>query len=206
MDTDVSKQQEIDNSRWQTRNVDVPVFIFLRVCSASLCLILLYRCCADQKWPTGHKSENIKKQKKTTSNSQSQCTKIALLQPHDSLDYPRRSPPSDVTRYEKWWIQELVSCIGDGWKGKTNKEEDNPQIGTAVWRGYYWKKNASRRCIQILCQPSKPDLMGFSIKSWTWQVTAIYSAGTVEKRLIKITQCDNEAILVLSFVYFYIYF
>lgn len=81
-----------------------------------------------------------KKKKKTTSNSQSQCTKIALLQPHDSLDYPRRSPPSDVTRYEKWWIQDLVSCISDGWKGKTNKEEDNPQIGTAVWRGYYWKK------------------------------------------------------------------
>lgn len=91
-------------------------------------------------------------------------------------------------------------------EGKDKQRRRQSSNRNCCLKGVLLKKNASRRCIQILCQPSKPDLMGFSIKSWTWQVTAIYSAGTVEKRLIKITQCDNEAILVLSFVYFYIYF
>lgn len=110
-------------------------------------------------------------------------------------------------------MPQLINCISSGLniKRQTTTEKENPQIGSAVWRGII--ENAFLSFIQILCQPSQPDLKGFSIKSWTWQVMAIYSTHKkVQSRLISSLtlnwtfQQDNEAILAQSLVYFYLYF
>lgn len=87
-----------------------------------------------------------------------------------------------MTQYEKWWMPQLINCISSGLniKRQTTTEKENPPIGSAVWRGII--ENAFLSFIQILCQPSQPDLKGFSIKSWTWQVMAIYSTHTHTKK------------------------
>lgn len=56
------KQQEIDSRRWQMRNVPSPAS-FLQVRYAPVWVISLPHCgvCAGHKWPTGWKSEHIKR-------------------------------------------------------------------------------------------------------------------------------------------------
>lgn len=180
------KQQEIDSRRWQMRNAPSPAS-FLQVRYAPMWVISLPHCgvCAGHKWPTGWKSEHIKRRVRRPpwcETKNKYINKITLLPPHDSLDYPRRSPLSDMTQYEKWWMPQLISSISSGLniKRQTTTEKENPQIGSAVWRGII--ENASLSFIPILCQPAQPDLKGFSIKSWTWQVMTIYSTHAKKKK------------------------
>lgn len=139
----------------------------------------------------------------TSVKRRSRCTKIVLLQPRDSLDYPRRSPPP---WHDTIWEMMSTAARRPHQRRKTRqaKKTENPQTGTAVWRGII--ENASLSFIRILFQLSQPDLKGFSIKSWTWQVMTIYSTkkmlnkGLLDQSVSRTFQWDNEAILALSFL------
>lgn len=141
-------------------------------------IVSLQRACSPEMGHRGEKSENIKTYSDAPVLMHKNCSPPASW--FAWLSTPLTSEWYD-TIWEKWWIQQLVNCISSGWGKKreqTNKEKENPQIGTAVWRGII--ENASLSFIQIHCQPSQPDLKGFSIKSWTWQVMTIYSTWNVE--------------------------
>lgn len=126
--------RKLTTGGWQMRNMRAHpsssplVFLFMHVHSASPCVISPSH--RDGVWarkrPAGWKSGK----KNTLQWSASPpCAEIALLQPHDSLDYPRRSPPSDMTQYEGWWMRQLGGCGGgSGQKDKQIKWKKKKRI------------------------------------------------------------------------------
>lgn len=163
------------------RNVCVFLFTFLRVRSASACVISSSRCSerAAQKWPTGREIREHKNPRWRASPSAQKLLSSSLM-----IRLIIHAAHLRVTWHNMWNDEcsssSTVSAMAGIKKKKrqTNEDRENPQIGTAVWRGII--ENASPCFIQILCQPSQPDLKGFSIKSWTWQVMTIYSTRSVE--------------------------